>query len=111
MHEHEIKNLVSSLIGEYGWMLALAVLALMFKNLVQRLVEGLMFFASSDYNIDDIVYIHGNKKARITRLGITKTTFYLYDTDRKLIIRNDRLSNLNLEKSLPQNGGPKKEQK
>ena len=63
-----------------------------------------MFFIGNDYNADDVVYIRGEKKARIIRHGLTKTVFYIYDTDRKLIIRNDQLPNLMLEKSLPQNG-------
>ena len=75
-----------------------------FKNIIQRLVEGVMFFVGSDYNADDIVYINGTKKVRIIRHGFTKTTFYVYDTKRKLIIRNDKLPHLMLEKTLPQNG-------
>ena len=70
-----------------------------------------MFFIGNDYNADDIVYIRGEKKARITRHGLTKTVFYIYDTERKLIIRNDQLPSLMLEKSLPQNGQKKDENK
>ena len=39
---------------------------------------------------------------------MTKTTFYLPDTDRKLIVPNTSLYGLKCEKVLPQNGGPKK---
>lgn len=92
-------------------MFVAGIAVLTFKNIIQRFVEGIMFFVGNDYNADDIVYINGTKKARITRHGLTKTVFYIYDTDRKLIIRNDRLSSLNLEKSLPQNGSGKHETK
>tara|TARA_A100000172_G_scaffold66659_1_gene46263 strand:+ start:1227 stop:1574 length:348 start_codon:yes stop_codon:yes gene_type:complete len=109
--EQEIKAIVSSLLGQYGWMFVAGIAVLTFKNIIQRFVEGIMFFVGNDYNADDIVYINGTKKARITRHGLTKTVFYIYDTDRKLIIRNDRLSSLNLEKSLPQNGSGKHETK
>ena len=102
---------MSSLLGQYGWMFVAGIAVLTFKNIIQRFVEGIMFFVGNDYNADDIVYINGTKKARITRHGLTKTVFYIYDTDRKLIIRNDRLSSLNLEKSLPQNGNNKDETK
>ena len=111
MTEQEIKDIVSSLLGQYGWMFVAGIAVLTFKNIIQRFVEGIMFFVGNDYNADDIVYINGTKKARITRHGLTKTVFYIYDTDRKLIIRNDRLSSLNLEKSLPQNGNNKDETK
>jgi len=102
--DYQIELFVKHLAGDYGWMLLIAFAALTFKNIIQRLVEGVMFFVGSDYNADDIVYINGTKKVRIIRHGFTKTTFYLYDTKRKLIIRNDKLPHLMLEKTLPQNG-------
>jgi hypothetical protein len=109
MTEQQIERIVSDLLGQYGWMFIIGITVLTFKNIIQRFVEGVMFFIGNDYNADDIVYINGVKKARITRHGLTKTVFYIYDTDRKLIIRNDRLSSLNLEKTLPQNGSKKNE--
>lgn len=102
--DYQIELLVKHLAGDYGWMLLIAFAALTFKNIITRLVEGIMFFIGSDYQLDDVVYIDGTKKVRITRQGITKTTFYVYETKRKLIIRNDKLPHLMLEKSLPQNG-------
>lgn len=99
-----IERIISTIFGEVGWIIFAAIIALTFKNTIQRVVEGIMFFFGGDYKIDDIVYINGSKKARITRKGLTKTTFYVYDTKRKLIIRNDKLPHLMLEKSLPQNG-------
>ena len=109
--EEQVEKIARDLIGSYGWMLFAAIMLLTFKNVVQRLVEGFMFFVGNDYNADDIVYINGTKKARIIRTSLTKTVFYLYDTDRKLIIRNDKLPHLLLEKSLPQNGNHKSENK
>jgi len=109
MTEQQIQKIVSDLLGQYGWMFVAGVTVLTFKNIIQRFVEGIMFFLGNDYNADDIVYINGVKKARIIRTGLTKTVFYIYDTERKLIIRNDRLSSLHLEKSLPQNGNKKNE--
>ena len=102
--ETQIEQIVSKLAGDMGWMIVGAIAVLTFKNTIQRVVEGMMFFFGGDYKVDDIVYIQGTKKVRITRKSLTKTTFYVYDTKRKLIIRNDRLPNLMLEKSLPQNG-------
>ena len=102
--ETQLEQVVSKLAGDMGWMILAAIAVLTFKNTIQRVVEGMMFFVGGDYKVDDIVYIQGTKKVRITRKGLTKTTFYVYDTKRKLIIRNDRLPNLMLEKSLPQNG-------
>ena len=109
MTEQQIERIISDLLGQYGWMVVVGVAVLTFKNIIQRFVEGVMFFVGNDYNADDIVYIDGKIKARIIRHGLTKTVFYIYDTERKLIIRNDRLSSLHLEKSLPQNGNKKNE--
>lgn len=102
--ESHLEHLISTVLGEVGWLMIVAILALTFKNTIQRIVEGIMFFFGGDYKVDDIVYIGGTKKVRITRKGLTKTTFYVYDTKRKLIIRNDKLPHLMLEKTLPQNG-------
>ena len=102
--ETQLEHVISKLAGDMGWMVIAAIAVLTFKNTIQRVVEGMMFFVGGDYKVDDIAYIQGTKKVRITRKGLTKTTFYVYDTKRKLIIRNDRLPNLMLEKSLPQNG-------
>ena len=80
--DYQIELLVKHLAGDYGWMLLIAFAALTFKNIITRLVEGIMFFIGSDYQLDDVVYIDGTKKVRITRQGITKTTFYVYNTKR-----------------------------
>ena len=104
MTEHQLERIVSTIIGDFGWLVIAALFALTFKNIIQRIVEGIMFFFGGDFKVDDIVYISGTKKVRITRKGLTKTTFYVYDTKRKLIIRNDKLPHLMLEKTLPQNG-------
>ena len=104
MTELQLESIVSTIIGDFGWLVVAAIFALTFKNTIQRIVEGIMFFFGGDYKVDDIVYIGGTKKVRITRKGLTKTTFYVYDTKRKLIIRNDKLPHLMLEKTLPQNG-------
>ena len=107
--DQQIEIAFKHLAGDYGWIIFVALVTLTFKNIIQRFVEGVMFFIGGDFNADDIVYIRGEKKARIIRHGLTKTVFYIYDTERKLIIKNDQLKNLMLEKSLPQNGHRKNE--
>ena len=109
--DHQIETAIKHLAGDYGWIIFVALITLTFKNIIQRFVEGIMFFVGNDYNADDIVYIRGEKKARIIRHGLTKTVFYIYDTERKLIIKNDQLQSLMLEKSLPQNGHNRNENK
>jgi hypothetical protein len=96
-----VKELISQLIAEWGWAIAVALLTIAMKDALQKLWMGMQFLWGNDFNVDDIVYINGNKKARIVRQGIWKTTFYLYDHERKFIIPNDRIWTLNIEKELP----------
>ena len=108
MEEKVLEEVGKNLIGEYGWMVAAGFVALLLKNTVGNMVAGTMFMFGNDYNVDDIVYIGGKTKARITRISMTKTTFHIIETDRKLIIPNTSLYGLKCEKVLPQNGGTKK---
>jgi hypothetical protein len=96
-----VKQLISQLITEWGWAISVALLTIAMKDALSKLWLGMQFLWGNDFNTDDIVYINGNKKARIVRQSIWKTTFYLYDHDRKFIVPNDRIWTLNIEKELP----------
>lgn len=93
--------IVSDLIGHYGWMFIAAFAILLFKNVVSNVLDGLMFMFGHDFDVDDIVYIGGTKKARIIRQTPTKTVFHLIETDRKLVVPNTALYSLKIEKVLP----------
>ena len=105
MDQSQIQNIVQKLMGEYGWMVLAAMAVFLLKDVTSNLVSGLMFLWGSDFDEDDIVYIDGNKKARIVRQTMTKTVFYIYDTERKLVVPNKSLYSLKCEKELPKNGG------
>ena len=107
MEEQVLEEVGKNLIGEYGWLVVAGFAALLLKNTIGNMVAGAMFMFGPDFDEDDIVYIGGKKKARIIRISLTKTTFYLPDTDRKLIVPNTSLYGLKCEKVLPQNGGNK----
>ena len=97
-----VKDLISQLIADWGWAIAIALLTIAFNDSIGKLWLGIQFLWGNDFNVDDIVYINGNKKARIVRQNIWKTTFYLYDHNRKFIVPNDRVWTLNIEKELPE---------
>jgi uncharacterized protein (UPF0332 family) len=100
------QTVVSDLMGHYGWMFLAAIAVLLFKNVVSNVLDGLLFMFGHDFDVDDIVYINGEKKARIIRQTPTKTVFHLIETDRKLIVPNTALYSLRIEKVLPgSNGG------
>ena len=97
----ELQKIIEIFIGEWGWTLIVALVTIAFKDAITKLWNGLLFLYGNDFNVDDIVWINGQKKARIVRQSVYKTTFYLYDHQRKFIIPNDRIWSLNLEKVLP----------
>ena len=107
MEDKILEEVGKNLIGEYGWVVVAGFFALLLKNTIGNMVAGAMFMFGSDFDVDDIVYIGGSKKARIIRISLTKTAFHIIDTDRKLIIPNTSLYGLKCEKVLPQNGNKK----
>lgn len=95
------ETIITDMIGHYGWMFIAAFAVLLFKNVVSNVLDGLLFMVGHDFDVDDIVYIGGEKKARIIRQTPTKTVFHLIDTDRKLVVPNTALYSLKIEKVLP----------
>ena len=105
--EEAIQNQVSLLIGKYGWLFIVGVLTLLFRGTIEKLVAGWMVFMGNDYNEDDVVEVDG-KPGRIVRVGVWTTTFFTYDVvngvivgGSKLVIQNDKLKDLKIEKPLP----------
>ena len=105
--EEVIQNQVSLIIGKYGWLFLVGVLTLLFRSTIEKCVAGLMIFMGNDYNEDDVVEVDG-RPGRIVRCGIWSTTFFLYDVvdgiivgGSKLVIQNDKLKDLKIEKPLP----------
>ena len=105
--EEQIQNQVSLLIGKYGWLFLVGVLTLLFRSTIEKFVAGMMVFMGNDYNEDDVVEVDG-KPGRIVRVGMWTTTFFTYDVREgiivggaKLVVQNDKLKDLKIEKPLP----------
>ena len=105
--EDIIQNQVSFLIGKYGWLFLVGVLTLLFRSTIEKFVAGMIIFMGNDYNEDDVVAVDG-KPGRIVRCGIWSTTFFTYDVrdgvivgGSKLVVQNDKLKDLKIEKPLP----------
>ena len=105
--EEQIQDQVSLLIGKYGWLFIVGVLTLLFRSTIEKLVAGFMIFMGNDYNEDDVVEVDG-KPGRIVRCGMWSTTFFTYDVrdgiivgGSKLVVQNDKLKDLKIEKPLP----------
>jgi hypothetical protein len=95
------QSLMQEMIGHYGWIALTFALAFFFKQSIMNMILGMQVFIGNDFNNDDIIYISG-REARIVRVGITKTVFYMKDRGTKMIVPNDKLKDLTLEKRLQQ---------
>ena len=105
--EDLIQEQVTGLIGKYGWMFLAGAAVLLFRSTIETSVAGLMIFMGNDYNEDDVVEVDG-KPSRIVRVGMWSTTFFTYDVrdgiivgGSKLVVQNDKLKYLKIEKPLP----------
>jgi hypothetical protein len=98
----ETVKVIEHIMGKYGWFALFAFLALLGKDALHKAAEGFMIWIGSDFANDDILYISG-RQARIVRVGFLKTIFYMSDRGTKMIVPNDRLKLLVVEKQLPKN--------
>ena len=109
--ENTIQSNISVLLGEYGWLFLAGLAILFFKTTIESVLAGLVVFVGNDYNNDDIVVLDG-RLGRIVRVSMWKTTFYLYTLKKdkdgkrfisggtKLIVENNKLKDLKIEKPL-----------
>ena len=100
----QIERLAEQAVGHYGWLLLAAFGALMGKDVLVNFVQGLVIYWGSDFTNDEILYISG-RQARVIRLGLTSTTFFMTDRSTKMLVPNSQLKQLTIEKKLPVNGG------
>jgi hypothetical protein len=99
-----VQQIAENAIGHYGWLLAAAFVALMGKDVLYNFIQGLLIFWGSSFKADEVLYISG-RQARIVRVGVASTTFFMADRRTKMIVPNSQLKQLTVEKKLPANGG------
>ena len=100
----QAENIAKTLFSEYGWLFAAGVAVILVKDVMMNFAKGILIFYGSHFNNDDIIYISG-RQARIVRVGLTTTTFYMTDRKTKMVVPNEQLKELTIEKTLPLNGG------
>ena len=98
--DSQAQSLMEQFIGHYGWIAVTFALGFFFKESIINIIHGMQIFMGNDFNNDDIIYISG-REARIVRVGMTKTVFYMKDRGTKMVVPNEKLKNLTLEKRLP----------
>ena len=103
-NSEQAEGIAKDLFSEYGWIFVAGVIALLIKDVMINLVKGIMIFYGHDFDNDDVIYISG-RQARIVRVGVTSTTFYMSDRKTKMVVPNEQLKELTIEKTLGINGG------
>ena len=84
---------------------------LLFRSAIEGVVEGLKVFLGNDLNTDDVITLD-ERPARVVRVGIFKTIFFVYNIGcvkgkpyvkggSKMAIQNDKLKDHSIEKPLP----------
>ena len=103
-----LEIMAKNLIGDYGWLFIAGLIVLLFQSSIKKLAASLFVFVGGDYKTDDVVFVDG-KPARIIRVGIVKTVFFIYDVHEgkivggsKLVVQNEWLAKLKIEKPLQQ---------
>ena len=103
MTPEQMEHVAQDLVGQYGWFVLAALGAILAKDMIINFAQALLVFMGSDFNNDDIIYISG-RQARIVRVGIRTTCFYMTDRASKMVVPNEQLKQLTIEKKLMQNG-------
>ena len=98
--DSQAQSLMEQFIGHYGWIAVTFALGFFFKESIMNIIQGMQIFMGNDFNNDDVIYISG-REARVVRVGMTKTVFYMKDRGTKMVVPNEKLKNLTLEKRLP----------
>ena len=103
-----LESMAKNLIGDYGWLFVAGLVILLFQSSIKKLAASLFVFVGGYYKTDDVVFVDG-KPARIIRVGIVKTVFFIYDVHEgkivggsKLVVQNEWLAKLKIEKPLQQ---------
>ena len=97
---------VKQFFSDQTWLFLLGILGLIFQTSIQKVASALFVFFGNDYNEDDVILLDG-RPARIVRVGLWKTTFFIYNVKdgkiiggNKLVVQNEQLASSKLEKPL-----------
>lgn len=108
MNETQIEQFIG---GQVYWLLGLAGLFLV-RNLIEEVIAGVLTYLGNDYNMDDVV-LFDDLPARIIRVGLYKSIFFIYRIENdpytgkayvsggyKRVIKNSALKDHNIDKPL-----------
>ena len=109
--EEQHQSYAEQIIGNYAWLFLTGFLFLLFKSTIESLVEAVKVYMGDDLNTDDVIVLYG-RPARVVRVGMWKTIFFVYEVGtangkpyvkggNKVAIQNDQIKTYIIEKPLP----------
>lgn len=90
-------------LGDLAWIFLAALVLMVFRKVIENIAMGMLW--KSGMAMDSVYYISG-RKARLVRVSLTKTTFYMDDRHSQMIVPNEQLTQLVIERQLDE--GPLK---
>ena len=103
INSDHFESVIKNLGNEYLWVAVGIAITFFCRDLIMNFVQGMLVFLGSNIENDDIIYISG-RQARVVRKGFKGTVFYMTDRKTKMIVPNEQLKFLTIERKLPING-------
>ena len=102
MDTNQIEDIVGAITGWGAGLFVIGCIILMFRSTIENVVAGILFKKGAELQLDQTVLISG-RFARLVRVGILKTVFYMENgVESKMIVPNSQLVQLVLEVRLDQ---------
>ena len=109
--EEQLQSQAEGILGYWAYILISGVAFLLFRSSIESISESIKVFWGKDLNTDDVVILDG-RPARVVRVGLWKTTFFVYEvgtangkpyvkSGNKLQIQNTEVKHHIIEKPLP----------
>ena len=109
--EEQLQSQAEGILGYWAYILISVVAFLLFRSSIESISESIKVFWGKDLNTDDVVILDG-RPARVVRVGLWKTTFFVYEvgtangkpyvkSGNKLRIQNTEVKHHIIEKPLP----------
>jgi hypothetical protein len=103
LNSDQLESVIKNIGNEYLWVALGIAITFFCRDLIMNFVQGMLVFLGSNIENDDIIYISG-RQARVVRKGFKGTVFYMTDRKTKMIVPNEQLKFLTIERKLPING-------
>ena len=109
--EEQLQAQAEGILGYIAYFLLSGMVLILAKSTLESIVDSIKVFWGKDLNTDDVVILNG-RPARVVRVGMWKTTFFVYEvgtangkpyvkSGNKVQIQNTEVKHQIIEKPLP----------